>query len=102
MTHAYHDELPGFDPRQILKDGCEECEARSKNLRVAINMLDEENFKRAWMRAKAWESYQDVGRVSDAERPLLEILYAFRNQVLRVCHVGGVSSDIFLPIEDPE
>jgi len=31
MSHAYHDALPGFDPRNILTDGCSECEERAAN-----------------------------------------------------------------------
>jgi hypothetical protein len=36
MTHANHEINPGFDPRQIWKDGCTECGNRSRLLPMSI------------------------------------------------------------------
>lgn len=81
MAHAYHDQLPGYDPRQILVDGCHECEERSKDLDLAILKLDEQRWIDACNRAKQY-ALADVlddtttGPISDAERPLLRVLWA--------------------------
>ena len=78
MTHAFHDELPGFDDRQIWKDGCDECEARGKSLPTSLCNLDGERFGEAWRRAADWNRDEEVGRISDAERPLLETIWTFQ------------------------
>lgn len=92
MSHDNHEDLPGYDARQIWKDGCEECEHRSRNLPSTVNSLDSDTFWRAWHRAKAlneshfgprgaaWEEYvlQVHGPMSRAERPLLDLLWSMQ------------------------
>ena len=81
MTHAFHDRLEGYDPRQILHDGCPECEGRGKDLRSAFAHMDTETFARAWQRAfdlNASNGNHDVGRESAAEADLLLVIYAIQ------------------------
>jgi len=82
MTHAYHDALPGYDERQILHDGCPECEHRGKHLDSALAHMDPETFSRAWQRSydmKASDGDRSaVGHVSDAEVWLLNLLWGIR------------------------
>jgi len=46
--------------------------------------LDDERFAYAWQRAALWNRDQDVGHVSDAERPLLETLWNIQVMLQRV------------------
>jgi hypothetical protein len=79
MMHDYHQALPGFDERQILHDGCAECEHRGKDVPVALANLDSARFEKAWERAGAfWNDDELALTVSRAERPLLDVLYAVR------------------------
>lgn len=80
--HAYHDSLPGYDPAQILHDGCEECEDRAVNVARAIGHLDAGNFERAWVRA-AERVTCGLRNVSAAEAPLLNALWAVQVQLER-------------------
>jgi hypothetical protein len=73
MSHDYHDNLPGFDPQQILVDGCRECEQRSRRADHGISTLDLERFPAAWRRAWQWHT-QGLDNLSDAEQPLLVTL----------------------------
>jgi hypothetical protein len=72
VSHDYHEGLPGFDPQQILVDGCRECEQRSQRADHGISLLDAERFADA--RALEWQTKGLWGTVSDAERPLLATL----------------------------
>ena len=88
MIHNYHDALPGYDPRQILHDGCEECEQRGTNILSAISRLDHERFEQAWRRAyDNWATYgggyEANGLLSDAESPLLGALWGIQLQLER-------------------
>lgn len=79
MTHANHEINPGFDPRQIWKDGCTECGNRSRLLPMSILELDPERFRQAWARAFAWEHDDDTTlNLSQAEMPLLKQLWALQ------------------------
>lgn len=79
-VHAYHEQLDGFDPRQIWHDGCEECEERGE--RLAIGMLDNGRFRRAWERAAEWNRYGGSElAISRAEAPLLNLLWSIQ------CHL---------------
>ena len=79
MTHDFHEAWPtDYDSRQILKDHCAECAERSADLYLAIGHMDVYTFERAWKRAAEWQQDEEVGRVSDAERPLLETLWALQ------------------------
>lgn len=81
MSHDYHPRLPGYDERQILKDGCAECEERGKDLRSAFAHMDDSTFERAWKRAfddyaSNGGGYDAVGPTSQAERDVLGALWA--------------------------
>jgi hypothetical protein len=80
--HDYHEELPGFHASQILHDGCAECEERGANVNLAISSLDVRNFARAWVRAAEWELH-GLTTLSDAERPLLKVLWSVQLQFER-------------------
>jgi hypothetical protein len=98
MSHVYHDALEGFDARQILHDGCGECEHRGKDLREALAHLDSNNFHRAWRRAfDLWASHGDhnaVGPVSHAEQDLLTALWGIQVHLQR----EGYTLDGDLPV----
>lgn len=84
MTHDYHDGLPGYDEEQILHDGCAECEARSGSRNHGIAHLDRQNFVHAWRRAAEWNQRQlDNSTISQAEVPLLDVLWAVQVQLER-------------------
>lgn len=85
MIHDYHEALPGFDVRQIWHDHCLECENRGKTLPHSLGMLDSVNFFRAWQRAADWNRDLEVGPISNAEKPLLELLWAMQVMFEREC-----------------
>jgi len=80
MVHDYHESLPGYDPEQILHDGCGECEARAKSRNHGLATLDQQNFARAWARAAEWNQ-QGLRNVSAAEVPILDVLWAVQCQL---------------------
>ena len=86
--HSYHDDLPGFDKRQILHDGCPECEHRGENPRKALAHMDNPTFRRALARAIDWQSSTGAGgaalRISGAEARVLEILWIVALSMARV------------------
>lgn len=84
MSHACHDSLPGYSPNQILHDGCQECEERGANVRIALAHLDSDKFVHAWARAAAWQR-SGINDLSQAERPLLEALWGVQVQLEDVC-----------------
>ena len=79
MSHDYHEGLDCYDARQILHDHCTECEARGKDLTMALAHLDNERFAKAWKRAYDWlgsnGDHEAVGPVSFAEVELLNVLW---------------------------
>jgi hypothetical protein len=77
MSHDFHERLPGFDPQQILVDGCRECEALSRRLDHGISSLDPDRFAAAWERAQQWQT-KGLATISDAELPLLDTLHSVR------------------------
>lgn len=82
-AHDYHQQLPGYDERQIWFDGCGECEHRSDlirrgDARSAIGYLDQNNLRRAAQRSDDWATGKDIGPTSVAERPLLELFDVVR------------------------
>lgn len=84
MAHDYHDILPGYDPAQILHDGCAECEVRSKSRNHGIANLDRDNFYRAWSRAADWnQGFLESSTLSAAEVPMLDVLWAVQVQLER-------------------
>jgi hypothetical protein len=100
VTHVFHNALEGFDERQILHDGCHECEARGRDLRSALAHMDTETFTRAWQRAfdiNASNGSHDVGRESHAEADLLLVLFAVQVELQR----RGVPLDGSVPHGPP-
>jgi hypothetical protein len=89
MTHDYHENLPGYDQRQIWFDGCAECESRGKHAADCLGTLDSLRFRRAWQRAADWNWIDppDIGPVSNAERPLLNLLWRFQVVLERECRL---------------
>lgn len=79
-AHDYHDRLPGYDPAQILHDGCRECEDRAALDDYGISTLDRGNFARAWQRAVTWQR-TGLPDGSHAEMPLLHALWAVQVQL---------------------
>jgi hypothetical protein len=77
-AHDAHDH-PGNDARQVLKDGCPECEFRGAQPLVAIRHMDPQTFRRALARAITWQTqrnYTDlIGIPSDAESAVLETIW---------------------------
>ena len=91
-AHAYHNGLPGFDKRQVLKDGCEECERRGARPWLALNQMDTGRFVAAWRRATEWENVVDEVaadglNIAKAEVELLRTLSAVQYQLRGV---GGL------------
>lgn len=80
MSHDWHENLPGYNPDHILHDGCNECEQRSARRDHGISSLDPANFRRAWARAAQWNE-QGLPSISDAETPLLDVLWAVQVQL---------------------
>ena len=82
MSHDIHEQLPGYDQRQIWHDGCEECEYRGQ--RIAIDTLDTINFERAWARAAEWQQGRLEGSaISRAEADMLRMLWLVQVQLER-------------------
>jgi len=81
-AHIYHEALAGYDERQILHDGCQECEYRGKHLDSALYHMDSSTFRRAWQRAYDLHSadgkHENVGQVSNCERELLDVFWGIR------------------------
>lgn len=86
MTHDYHDALPGYDPEQILHDGCSECEYRAGLDDHGLSTLDALTFRRAWTRAADWNRTLNRVVVSAAEAPLLRLLWSTQLQLERVAN----------------
>lgn len=77
--HDAHEGHPGYSPRQVLKDCCAECLARSEDIPLAISHLDREEFDRAWRRAADWKR-TGLPDISEAEAPLLDVLWVLAIQ----------------------
>lgn len=76
--HAPHDALPGYDPGNILHDGCEECEERAAAPLLGLTALDHRNFRQAWadMLAEKWSGGEGLSRnVSECDYRLMGALY---------------------------
>jgi hypothetical protein len=82
VSHDYHEQLHGYDPAQILVDNCGECEHRSEYSDHGISSLDSDRFEAAWKRAADW-NWSRAGQVSDAEAPLLSVLWSVQVQLER-------------------
>lgn len=81
--HDYHEALPGYDPAQILYDGCDECAARATYNDHGIAKLDMDNFARAWHRAADWNTTGTGTPISSVERPMLDVLWSIQLQLER-------------------
>lgn len=94
-VHAWHEQLPGYSPEQILHDGCGECETRAARGDHGISSLDTINFARAWQRAARWNGVgPDAHAVAAAEVPMLSALWAVQLQLeRRGVRIGEVPVD---------
>lgn len=81
-AHDEHTTLDGYDPNQILHDGCAVCEQRGARVDDAIANLDSVRFAEAWMRAAQLQLH-GVPNVSEAELPLLRALAMVQVQLER-------------------
>jgi len=86
-VHDYHEAQPGYSASQILHDGCGECEARGKDVSRAIGSMDKGRFALAWRRAADWNTGSPgfAYDVSQAERPVLDALWAVQLKLESVC-----------------
>jgi hypothetical protein len=78
LGHACHTALEGYDERQILFDGCEECEERGKDPRLALSHMDVHTVRQALARAVEWQTGSvDSAHlaISNAESRTLETLW---------------------------
>lgn len=82
-VHSEHTTLDGYDPEQLLHDGCDECEYRGENPALAISNLDPARFLRAWERAGT-KQLHGLRNASRAELPMLDALSAVQVQLERV------------------
>ncbi|HTE60419.1 MAG TPA: hypothetical protein VK631_08700, partial [Solirubrobacteraceae bacterium] len=76
--HDFHERLPGYDERNILTDGCDECETRAANPLLGLTHLDHKNFRQAWadMLAAKWSGGEGLTRnVSRCDAQLMSALY---------------------------
>lgn len=92
-SHDYHEALDGYHPAQILHDGCGECEERGADPVLALNHLDAERFRRAWLRAADWNasippSGHEAEHICAAEAPLLRLLWAMQLHFENVWPLG--------------
>ena len=78
MTHDYHQDLDGYDQRQVLHDHCAECESRGESPERALAHMDDDTFAHAWQRAADWQRGHNVGRISEAEAGVLRVLFGVR------------------------
>jgi hypothetical protein len=81
MTHDAHTGLSGYDERQILHDGCAECESRSADCLNTLGWMDRSTFVRAWTRAYRWQCGDktvELGPLSEVEQPVLHMLWAIQ------------------------
>ena len=101
MSHTYHEGLDGYDERQILHDGCPECEHRGKDLRAGFAHMDSATFSRAWRRAFDMNAsdgdHDNVGRESHCEADLLHVLFAIQVELQR----RGIPLDGNVPTGTP-
>lgn len=78
--HAYHDNLAGFDQRNVLHDGCEECEQRAADpLGQGLPALDHKNRLKLWhdLRAYRFGSVDQDGRnISRCDLRLIDCMYS--------------------------
>lgn len=79
MSHEYHPNLDNYNAANVLHDGCEECEERSKSIAGLLH-LDDENLRRLWDRMM-WREFpgtrngKPLGPYSDADYDATKMLY---------------------------
>lgn len=79
MSHAHHEQLPGYDPGNLLHDGCPECEARAADMLHGLLHLDHNRVRQAWadMLAEKWSGGHGISRrVSVCDWKILNALYS--------------------------
>jgi len=82
MAHDWHEGLTGYNPAQILHDGCSECEWRARHYDHGISSLDRDSFACAWLRAAQWNQ-RGLATLCNAEIPMLSALWAVQVQLER-------------------
>jgi len=88
MMHRYHEDLPGYDARQILHDGCPECEHRGADIELALAHMDRPTFIRAWRRAQEFNKSSSGLGISRAEAPVLRVLGSIQLRVADMVNSG--------------
>lgn len=77
-VHDDHEGLAGFDDRQILHDGCTECERRGRDVLVALGAMGHAQFAATARRAVIYRSGSSSARdelcVARSERYLLDVV----------------------------
>lgn len=96
MPHTYHEGLVGYDERNVLHDGCRECEDRAREPLTGLCNIDEPSFARLWddMTAIRWgtTSRMPRERISSCDLALIHALYTFA--VLLERHTGFRPHDV--------
>lgn len=90
MTTHVHDDLPGYDARQILVDGCGFCETIARDMPDSIRHLDDFTLCRGINRATQWteRDVERTGPISSAEVDLLKFLRTFSSVTRRLTRMG--------------
>lgn len=76
--HAFHEGLSGYDERNVLHDGCEECEERSQHGLDGLLALDAANQSTLWryMRAQEWADGEGLAhQPSGCDSRMMRLLY---------------------------
>jgi hypothetical protein len=88
--HEPHEILLGYNPLSIWHSGCQECESRGADPANNLGTLDADRFARAWHRSAAWNGVaafrdEELGEISEAEGPLLNLLWRLQVALERNC-----------------
>lgn len=79
MGHSYHPNLEGYDPGNVLHDGCDECQRRASDPARGYLELDASNQLQLWQdmkRVRFGKQSGPVGRdLSDHDGSMMDHLY---------------------------
>lgn len=97
VTHTYHEHLPGFDPRNIMHDGCPECEERAKDPATGIMKLDVQYVITLWARMMnlKWGGGYRMSVdwvVSECDHRLMTYMYRMAMFQERYCNIHPTST----------
>lgn len=96
MIHIEHENLAGYDVRQIWHDGCNGCFELAQRVPLSVAHLDDFTLCRALRRAELYIA-QDVdktGKVAANEVALLTHLHSTVGIMRRLRHIGFSVTDI--------